>query len=246
MAGRKPRLPNTVMRAGAASQRLTQQVLAFYGTRCWLELPGCTGLATTKDHVIPVDHGGTDAIENLRPACSPCNSKRRNLAISGIGGINVTVLLGPHPEDLSDRAAAAAAPEDLIIDLARIRTALTTTGQPSHHLERVAGRAFKSAMDQALRIGARCSVWLVHPLPTAKQLQQYARLRYTIETHAPTRALSEQIAAASGDSGRMREVARWWAQYPEGVASVERVKAHRPHTGLTDTTTESAGPSRSW
>jgi len=32
--------------------------------------------ATDADHLIPYDAGGSDAIENLVPACKQCNSKR--------------------------------------------------------------------------------------------------------------------------------------------------------------------------
>ena len=243
------RIPTEVVRSGARSQKLTREVLEFYGPKCWLQLPGCTGLATTKDHVVPVDHGGTDAIENLRPACGPCNSKRRNLAISGIGGINVHMLIGPVPGALTARATQLAQDGDLVIDLARIRDALAaTTGSSTPHLERVAGRAFKSAMDQALRLAARCSVIIVHPMPTAKQLQQYARLRYHIETIDAGRATVEAAAAQTANPHTIRQVAQWYALYPEGVASVERVKAHRPTTAFSRTAQplKAAKPSRAW
>ena len=47
-------------------------VLNLYGTR-----EGCTVLIN-RDHVIPKSLGGTDAIENLRPACEVCNGLRGN------------------------------------------------------------------------------------------------------------------------------------------------------------------------
>lgn len=223
------------IRSGAASQRLTQAVIDFYGPECWLQLPGCTRWATTKDHVIPVDHGGSDAMENLRGACSPCNSKRRNLAISGIGGILVTVIVGPPSARLTDHALTRARAGDLIVDLPRIRDALTVPGstQPAEHIDRVAARAWRTATDQALRLPTRgAAVWIVHPVPAAKQLQQYARLRYQVETVDPGRGEAERIAAESGDRHLIRETARWYQHYPEGAASIERVKAHRPTTAL--------------
>jgi 5-methylcytosine-specific restriction endonuclease McrA len=50
---------------------------------CWLELPGCTGLATTADHLIPRQDRPDLAyvLENGRPACLPCNSKRQGTPI---------------------------------------------------------------------------------------------------------------------------------------------------------------------
>ncbi len=242
------RIPAAVQRSGQATQKLTAAVLAFYGYQCWLELPGCTGLATTKDHVVPVAHGGTDAMENFRPACGSCNSKRRDLAISGIGGITVTVLVGPPTAPFAQTISLNAQPGDIVVDLDRIRQALTVPGLPtsSREQDRIMARVWRTAMDQALRSPARCGVWIVYPIPTAKQLQQYARLRYTITTVDPGRAASE--SAASTDPALAREVARWYASYPEGVASVERVKAHRPRTAIRSSQpiTETSKPSRAW
>ncbi|WP_408056991.1 HNH endonuclease [Streptomyces changanensis] len=34
--------------------------------------------ATTADHIVPLSRGGTNDIENLRPACGPCNFSRGN------------------------------------------------------------------------------------------------------------------------------------------------------------------------
>lgn len=32
----------------------------------------------TRDHIIPVSLGGSDHVDNLRPACEICNNKRKN------------------------------------------------------------------------------------------------------------------------------------------------------------------------
>jgi hypothetical protein len=46
--------------------------------QCWLKLPGCTGLATTGDHVLPRKDRPDLAysVPNGRPACLHCNSTR--------------------------------------------------------------------------------------------------------------------------------------------------------------------------
>ena len=41
---------------------------------CAIGLDCCTRIATTADHIIAVSEGGSDELENLRPACRPCNS----------------------------------------------------------------------------------------------------------------------------------------------------------------------------
>lgn len=50
---------------GVSLQRLRKRVFDFYGDQCWL----ChQGGADTIDHIIPVIDGGTDDMDNLRPA----------------------------------------------------------------------------------------------------------------------------------------------------------------------------------
>lgn len=46
--------------------------LSMYGGRCWI----CGGPGTTIDHVKPLARGGYHVLANLRPACSPCNSRK--------------------------------------------------------------------------------------------------------------------------------------------------------------------------
>lgn len=46
---------------------------AWFGGICL-----CCGQATklTRDHVVPIEHGGTNYIWNLQPLCGPCNSRK--------------------------------------------------------------------------------------------------------------------------------------------------------------------------
>lgn len=63
---------------GRKAQAWTRAVLGRYGTECQLRLPGCTGLATTGDHIKPRS-ARPDLqydVTNGRPACLPCNIRR--------------------------------------------------------------------------------------------------------------------------------------------------------------------------
>lgn len=66
-------LPGLPCWGGRLAQQLRALVLEVYGTDCWLcGHPG----ATTADHVKARARGGTDALDNLRPAHQFCNTGR--------------------------------------------------------------------------------------------------------------------------------------------------------------------------
>lgn len=237
-------------RSGEASKRLTAAVLEVYGAKCWLQLPGCTMRATTKDHVTPVQQGGTDAMENLRPACHSCNSTRRDMSIGGTpGGILATFYLGPSLLVSDDAAATQAGNTDVLLSPTQLLHAITPTApEPSALARTVAQRAFTSAMHQALRLREPIHLRIVHPVPTVKQLQTWARMRYFIEVTDPGREESERTAQRQGRAEQI-EVARWYDRYPEGAASIERAAAHRPIATVPRNSNEpspAVEPSRAW
>lgn len=60
---------------GAPGKHTTKQwtdLLASYHGLCVY----CGAKATTRDHVTPLTAGGTDYIDNIAPACKPCNSSK--------------------------------------------------------------------------------------------------------------------------------------------------------------------------
>ena len=61
---------------GRASQALTRLCLETYGTTC--HLCGQPG-ATTADHLVPRNKGGSNALANLAPAHGSCNSARGDM-----------------------------------------------------------------------------------------------------------------------------------------------------------------------
>lgn len=223
-------------RGGRASQKLTQLVLETYGRSCWLRLPGCTGVATTKDHVIPHSHGGPDTLENLRPSCKSCNSKRQDRVIHGYGAA-VIVVTGPPAAGKTTHVIEHARATDVIIDLDRIALALmpaapTASHDYPEHVRHVAIAARKAAIRRATRLRERITVWLVHAMPSPDDLAEYRALGWRIETIDPGRAVVEQRARTMRPAAMMQHVERWYALHaevtPAPVATVITSTANGP------------------
>lgn len=64
--------------AGVATIRFTKEELQqkwdYYGGRCYL----CGNPADCTDHVKPITKGGPHMLANLKPACNPCNIRKRD------------------------------------------------------------------------------------------------------------------------------------------------------------------------
>lgn len=56
---------------------------------CWLQLPGCTGVSQTADHVLTVKARPDLALErsNLHGACHHCNNKRKGKTIAQLADL---------------------------------------------------------------------------------------------------------------------------------------------------------------
>jgi 5-methylcytosine-specific restriction endonuclease McrA len=67
---------STVERFGSGWARISGLVLKRDGYVCQVQLPGCTGEATTADHVTPRSQGGAATLDNLQASCRPCNSRK--------------------------------------------------------------------------------------------------------------------------------------------------------------------------
>lgn len=71
--------------SGRKIPRLRRYVIELYGNQCWLcDQPINIGLrhpdpgSLSLDHAIPRSRGGSDWIDNLRPAHLSCNLSRGN------------------------------------------------------------------------------------------------------------------------------------------------------------------------
>lgn len=214
-------------RGGRAQQELTRQVLSAYGRECWLKLPGCTKVATTKDHIVPYAQGGTDALENFRPACRACNSKRQNRNVGSL----VRVITGPPASGKSTYVNQHAHPADVVIDMDKIARALmpdtgvpvqdegatsSSGGAPSHvyppHVRHVAIGARAAAIQRATRLRERVGVWIIHSIPSPEQLEEYKRMRWEVIRIDPGEAIVRERAAEQRPAHIMEVVTKWYEQ----------------------------------
>ena len=86
------------MRRQTIDPRIRAKVIATYGNRCWLNMPGCSITATEDDHIVPYSHGGRDTVANIRRACKHCNAMRQDRVLSGYGA-TLHAVIGPPRAD---------------------------------------------------------------------------------------------------------------------------------------------------
>jgi hypothetical protein len=226
-------------------------VLATYGNVCMVRMAGCTRVATTKDHIVPYSMGGDDSLENFRPACRNCNSKRGNRAAFGRGAA-IVVVIGPPAGGKSTYVAEHATAADIVIDLDVLARALMPVQlADSHvypaHVRHVAIGARKAAIDRATRLQERVTVWIIHSIPTPDDLQNYRSLHWQVVTCDPGRPTVVERCRAERPEYVMPSVDRWYATYGatpapagplEDLGEYDRATAALEHAG--------AAPSRDW
>jgi hypothetical protein len=226
-------------RGGRASVKMTQLVLATYGELCHLRLKGCTVRATTKDHLIPYSHGGEDVLENYRPACKPCNSKRQNRVLTGYGA-SVVVIIGPPAAGKTTYITEHAKPSDITIDMDAIARALmphppAETHVYPEHVRHVAIKTRQAAVHAATRLRERCTVWLIHAIPRPDDLADYKRLGWQVITVDPGRSIVEARARAIRPEIMHAQVTRWYATYGlETAQQLASVATSTPDDGEPD------------
>jgi hypothetical protein len=196
-------------------------------------MPGCTGFATTKDHLIPYSLGGTNQIENLRPACKRCNSKRQNRVLSGYGA-TISVVIGPPAAGKSTYVREHANSADIVVDLDLIARAFMAVPQESthvypEHIRHVAIGARKAAIERATRLAVGCGVWIIHAIPTADALAEYRALRYNIITVDPGREIVEERARTMRPRFMLPHVARWYASGLSTITAPPQLEAAPLH-----------------
>lgn len=232
---------------GRTNSNMTRLVLDTYGRICMLRLGGCTGVATTKDHIVPYAAGGTDTLDNFRPACRSCNSRRQDRAMAGAGA-RVVVVIGPPAAGKSTHITENARPEDVVIDLDAMARSIMAV-QPKHThtypswVRHVAIGMRKAAIDRATRLNESITVWLIHSTPTAEQLATYRGNRWPVVVIDPGRELVMQRCVSMRPPEVREAVARWY-----DVTLAAAVPATAKPAGLQLDKAPIAGvqPSRSW
>lgn len=61
---------------GSHTDQEWQSLKAFYNYRCLCCRKREPEIKLTRDHVLPLVHGGSDSIDNIQPLCTRCNSKK--------------------------------------------------------------------------------------------------------------------------------------------------------------------------
>ena len=210
-------------RGGAKSSKMTKAVIAHYGAECHLRLPGCTYVATTRDHIIPLSAGGTDTIDNCMPACRTCNSRRQDRNLAGTGA-RIIVVAGPPAGGKTTWIKTHAGLEDITIDLDQIARAfmpnpLDQTHVYPAHIKSLAVAARRAAINKAQRLYTPCRVWLIKALPTAQDLAEWRGNRWPIIVIDPGRPTVEQrLAQRPPDT--LPVVGRWYDQHRDHVLAV--------------------------
>lgn len=206
--------PRQKGRSGRESTDLLALVLATYGTTCHLcGLPG----ANSKDHLIPWSHTRDNSLANLRPAHLTCNSRRGNRVLPGYGA-RIVVVIGPPASGKTTWVREHAGPGDVVIDFDSIARALGTTPDADEyahpqHVSWIARGARKAAIDRATRLATRCTVYVIHAIPSARDLDDYRFMRYEVEVIDPGYEVVRARVEAQRPPSFMQAVNTWYAAY---------------------------------
>lgn len=163
------------------------KVVETYGNQCWLKFPGCTGRADTLDHLMPYSKGGTDSVNNLRPACRHCNSLRADRLVQG-RGIEVHVLLcAPRIRPHGGMPSTAT-----WLDYDAMLGMLASGRGVDDDVWRMAEGMWQGAVAKALRLPSAVPLVLLPPASVAvERWREWLRLGYDmqVDTTHPAKEL---------------------------------------------------------
>jgi hypothetical protein len=193
-------------------------------------MPGCTGYATTLDHITPWSVGGRDTVENLRPACKHCNSLRNNRIISGYGA-TIHIVTGPPAAGKTTYVAEHAGSNDLVLDFDAIARTLMPASTITHDhplfLRRITAAAWNGARREMERTAEPVTVWIIKTMPTDARhpslLTEWIALHYRIHVVDPgINVVADRIARGERPATALDRAKEWYRLgVSERLASIE-------------------------
>jgi hypothetical protein len=154
-------------------RRVRQSTLERDQHRCQINGPGCTGVATEVDHIVPVTQGGAwYEGANLRAACRTCNRRRIDRTRDDAwrhGPTHITLVYGPPAAGKSTHVAKHARPGDLIVDYDAIAASLGARAYDHGGRIHPAVNAARNAILRGLRQGTTGAerAWITSANPDA-------------------------------------------------------------------------------
>lgn len=170
------------------------------------------------DHIVPVEEGGDDAMDNLQTLCAPCHSKKTLRERGGMVGDRpcITLVCGPPGCGKTTFVAEHKLWGDLIVDLDAIASALS--GLPSHEKPRGLMPFVWEARDAVLGKLARHPVraWIIATMPKLVERQRMAQRMgaQVIVLDVGVEECLRRIVERGGKADVWRPlVAGWWEKY---------------------------------
>ena len=149
------------MRRQTVDPRIRAKVIATYGNRCWLGMPGCSITATEDDHIVPYSHGGRDTVANLRRACKHCNAMRQDRVLSGYGA-TLHAVIGPPRADFGMAMQSMLRRDSIVVSFdSLLRDLCPTQSKATDGLRLAAAMAWDGAARTLAKSSEPLDVWLV-------------------------------------------------------------------------------------
>lgn len=197
-----------------------REVIDRWGNDCWLDLPGCTGVATEDDHIIPYRHGGKDTVGNIRRACRHCNAARGDRILSGYGAV-IHAVIGPPTAGKSTYARQHAAPGDVIVDFDMLASAMMVS--PAEHptdpaIISAATAAWTGVYRRMTRTPEITGVWVIKCLPRSAPhpylLREWVQLGYRIHVIDPgAEAVFDRLERDRRIASARTTARQWYAMH---------------------------------